>query len=142
MTSTRRRLKDFCHHPHSKLCQSHGSETRPGGGRRRCISAALQKTRVLSQPSPTEASTLWDLACQQPDPQPCWQEGSLHSTALCPACRSRSGAGTGVAREPAPRCKRRSCHPVTGGCGISFDRKAMAWNRLWAGLLCLRQSAC
>lgn len=127
MTSTRRRLKDFCHHPHSKLCQSHGSGTQPGRREAGMHLRGSAENRVLRQPSPTEASILWGLSCQQPDPQPCWQEGSLHAAARCPACCSRSGAGGGAAREQAPRCKRRCCHPVTGGAGFPLT------GRQWPG---------
>lgn len=35
----------------------------------------------------------------------------------------------------------RTCHTVINGWGIAFDRNSMAWNRLCASLLCLRQNA-
>lgn len=68
--------------------------------------------------------------------------GRFASVPLYPARDSRPGINHGGAEWPrAPCFKRCTCHMVINGCGISFDRNSMAWNRLCASLLCLRQSA-
>lgn len=173
LTSQCRNLKDFCHHPQSKLhawtiqatragcaqsCRSDSQSGRREGGVRmqRCICAALQKTRVIRQPSLTEVSIPGGLISQQHRschiPSQAGSQGTLNGkVCLHPAVPPPHGTQPATAtaalimEEPewpgAPCFKHCTCHMVINGCGISFDRNSMAWNRLCASLLCLRQSA-
>lgn len=101
----------------------------------------------LHWPKPYPLGSCLPTAQALSDSQPGWLTRNTDREGLSPSRGPQPATATValIMEEPkwpgAPLFKHCTCHMVINGCGISFDRNSMAWNRLCTSLLCLRQSA-
>lgn len=100
-----------------------------------CIAAALHTAAPWT---PAEACPPWGSVSRRPRSRQAPRPGPRHAGLGSPGPVALTTEEPGGRSDVLGAC---TCHTVINGWGIAFDRNSMAWNRLCASLLCLRQSA-